>query len=499
MQAKRTFPHPVKQTILLAIGLILMALGVALSIKADLGTSPISSLPYVTSLMSSLSVGTTTIIMNGLFVVIQIIILRRRYDPFQLLQFPAAILFGSMIDLWGQVLAGLPPTGYFVQLLLCVLGIVLVAVGVSIEVAAKLVTTAGEGVVLAVCQVAPVRFGSMKTAFDVTLVCLSVILSTVFLHGLYGVREGTVLAAIFVGQITRVTNPIAQKAASWLMKESYAPKGATHEAGTPLPLFAQGGEADLYQLDSHRLLRVPRSGHVDFSVETTLFPQLAAHHIPIPTFYGVTTYHGRPAQIIEQIDGPSALSELMRHPLHLAGFMRSFSALHEKILSIPGPANLPSLREQLYTLQAQPERLPKKDLLSILRLLDTLPQGHTVCHGDFHPGNLLTCRGKTYVIDWGAAHTGCPLSDVAHTFLLLSLVPRTPGQHWFAWRRLQALGWCMAKCYRHYMKKRLGFSRQDFRSWCAVMALYRLYHGLPSEQKSRKKAVEKACTRPWWS
>ena len=65
MQTKRTFPHPVKQTILLAIGLILMALGVALSIKADLGTSPISSLPYVTSLMSSLSVGTTTIIMNG--------------------------------------------------------------------------------------------------------------------------------------------------------------------------------------------------------------------------------------------------------------------------------------------------------------------------------------------------------------------------------------------------------------------------------------------------
>lgn len=230
MQTKRTFPHPVKQTILLAIGLILMALGVALSIKADLGTSPISSLPYVTSLMSSLSVGTTTIIMNGMFVLIQIAILRRRYDPFQLLQFPAAILFGSMIDLWGQVLSGLHPNGYLFELLLCILGVVLVAVGVSVEVAAKLVTTAGEGVVLAVCQVAPVRFGSMKTTFDVTLVCLSVILSLLFLHGLYGVREGTVLAAIFVGQITRVTNPLAQKAADRFMNESHPSKGATHEA-----------------------------------------------------------------------------------------------------------------------------------------------------------------------------------------------------------------------------------------------------------------------------
>lgn len=57
----------------------------------------------------------------------------------------------------------------------------------------------------------------------------------------------------------------------------------------------------------------------------------------------------------------------------------------------------------------------------------------------------------------------------------------------------------MAKYYRHHMKKRLGFSRRDFRSWCAVMALYCLYHGLLSEQKARKKAVEKACVRPWWS
>lgn len=262
-----------------------------------------------------------------------------------------------------------------------------------------------------------------------------------------------------------------------------------------LPLFARGGEADLYRLDAHRLLRVPRSGHADFSIETALFPQLAAHRVPVPTLYGVTTYHGRPAQIMERIDGPSALSELIRNPLRLAGFMRSFCALHEKILSIPGPANLPSLREQLYALKEQPEKLPEKDLPSILRLFDTLPEGNRVCHGDFHPGNLLTCRGQTYVIDWGAAHTGDPLSDVAHTFLLLSLVPRTPGQRWFAWRRLQILGWCMAKCYRRHMKKHLGFSRREFRSWCAVMALYRLYHGLPSEQKARKKTVTKACAR----
>lgn len=77
------------------------------------------------------------------------------------------------------------------------------ALGVSMEVAAKLITTAGEGIVLAICKVAPVKFGNMKMAFDLTLVALSVILSFLFLGHLDGVREGTVPAAVLVGQLTK--------------------------------------------------------------------------------------------------------------------------------------------------------------------------------------------------------------------------------------------------------------------------------------------------------
>ena len=195
--------HLAARCLMLAAGLVIMAFGVAFSIKASLGTSPISSVPYVTGLTSGLSVGTTTIIMNCIFVAMQILILRRRYQWFQLLQIPAAVLFGSMIDLGTLVLAPLPAGGYALQWLLCAAGILLVALGVSVEVAAGLVTTAGEGVVLAVCQVLPVRFGTMKVAFDVTLVCLSVAIGLVFLGRVEGVREGTVAAAVLVGLLTR--------------------------------------------------------------------------------------------------------------------------------------------------------------------------------------------------------------------------------------------------------------------------------------------------------
>lgn len=208
VKTARRIDHPIKRLVLLCVGLSIMAFGVAFSIKAQLGTSPISSVPYVTSAISGLSVGTTTIIMNFMFVAIQIAILRKKYDWFQLLQLPAAIVFGVMIDVAEYIISPITLSNYFQQWLICAAGTVLVALGVSVEVAAKFVTTAGEGVVLAICQVAPIKFGNMKVVFDVTLVCISVVLSLVFLGKLDGVREGTAAAAVFVGLLTKVFNKL---------------------------------------------------------------------------------------------------------------------------------------------------------------------------------------------------------------------------------------------------------------------------------------------------
>lgn len=200
--------HSVKRLVFLCLRLIIMAFGVAFSIKAGLGTSPISSVPYVTSEISGLSVGTTTIIMNFIFVLMQIAILRKQYDWFQLLQFPAAILFGTAIDLAQRIIHPIMCSSYFQQWIFCILGIFLIAFGVSLEVNADLVTTPGEGVVLSICKITPIKFGNMKMIFDIILVCISIVLSFLFLGELSGVREGTIAAAVFVGQITKQTNKL---------------------------------------------------------------------------------------------------------------------------------------------------------------------------------------------------------------------------------------------------------------------------------------------------
>lgn len=193
-----------KRYLLLLAGLLIMAFGVAFSIKANLGTSPISSVPYVVSLFTPLTVGTATIMMHTVFILLQILILRKNYHLIQLMQLPVAILFGYLTDLAVYAVQGIYCDTYWQQWGICLIGVLLVAIGVSLEVKAGVVVLAGEGVVLAICKVLPkVKFGYMKVGFDVTLVVIACVLSFVFTGRLQGVREGTVAAALLVGLIAK--------------------------------------------------------------------------------------------------------------------------------------------------------------------------------------------------------------------------------------------------------------------------------------------------------
>ena len=193
-----------KRYLLLLAGLSIMAFGVAFSIKASLGTSPISSVPYVVSLFAPLTVGTATIVMHCVFILLQILILRRNYHTIQLMQLPVAVFFGYLTDFGVWAVRGIHCSTYWQQWIVCLIGILLVAAGVSLEVKAGVVVLAGEGVVLAICKVLPkIKFGYMKVGFDVTLVVIACILSFTFTGHLQGVREGTVAAALLVGLIAK--------------------------------------------------------------------------------------------------------------------------------------------------------------------------------------------------------------------------------------------------------------------------------------------------------
>ena len=198
-----------KRYLLLCVGLMIVSFGVAFSILADLGTSPISCPPYVASMVCPLTVGEATIVMHCIFILIQMALLRKNYEWIQLMQLPVAFAFGYMTDFACWCISGLSCPNYLMQVVWCVVGIILTGIGVSFEVVAGVVTLVGEGLVLAICKAFKTRFDITKVIVDVSLVALACVGSLVLLGGVFGVREGTLAAALLVGVIAQwCNNPV---------------------------------------------------------------------------------------------------------------------------------------------------------------------------------------------------------------------------------------------------------------------------------------------------
>lgn len=191
------------QSIVFIFGLFIMAVGVVLSVKADLGVSPISCVPYVYSLTFPLTLGQTTIILNVLLIFLQMLLLRKRYRLFQLVQFPVVFLFGYFIDLIMKYSDWMIPATYAEQAALCLLSCVVLGIGVFFEIKAALTYLPGEGLAMALTQTFGVDFGKTKIGTDSSLVVIGIASSLFFLDTLAGIREGTVVAAVLVGYIVR--------------------------------------------------------------------------------------------------------------------------------------------------------------------------------------------------------------------------------------------------------------------------------------------------------
>lgn len=199
--------HIVSRMALFVLGVAINSFGIVLITVGDLGTSPISSVPYVFSLaFPRLSFGTTTFIWNILFIIIQIILLRHRFKPSQFLQILANILFSTAIDVSTMILGFLNPRAIWERLLCVVLGCMILALGIVIEVAPNVIVVPGEGVVRALSIVTRIRYGTVKVAFDMSLIVIASVLSFIFFGRLNGIGVGTIISAVIVGMFINLIN-----------------------------------------------------------------------------------------------------------------------------------------------------------------------------------------------------------------------------------------------------------------------------------------------------
>ncbi len=212
----------IKRYVIFIVGLFVNSIGVALITKADLGTSPISSIPYTLSLSFAPTIGQFTIIFSLLLIVIQICLERRNYKPIQLLQIPVSVAFGYFIDFsMDYLLFWISPQNYVQSMIYLLIGCVVLGFGVYMEVCANVVMLPGEGTVKSITRTFRTNFGTTKVCMDVTMAIGALLISLLLTHQVQGVREGTIIAALLVGYISRFFGYLFKPIERRILAEAY--------------------------------------------------------------------------------------------------------------------------------------------------------------------------------------------------------------------------------------------------------------------------------------
>ncbi len=187
------------------IGLFIMTLGVSMSVKSNLGVSPVSSIPYTITCITGLEMGKATILFHIVLVLLQVLILRSAFQMKNLLQVVVGILFGYFTTFSNYLFSFLPSTDNLViRMLLMLFSTVLIAIGIFFYLPADIVPLAGEGAMKAISDRANIVFSKVKMGFDISMVVISLISCLLILRKLGSVGVGTIVAAVLVGAVLGV-------------------------------------------------------------------------------------------------------------------------------------------------------------------------------------------------------------------------------------------------------------------------------------------------------
>jgi aminoglycoside phosphotransferase (APT) family kinase protein len=241
-----------------------------------------------------------------------------------------------------------------------------------------------------------------------------------------------------------------------------------------------GHTADIFALGEDRVLKRFRPGTDPATVrrEAASARAAAAAGLPVPAVREVTEAAGRPAIVYERVRGPTMRSRLARRPWAVRRYARLLAALHASIHAAR-PAGVPSLRDRLSRNVEAAPGLSAAARRRARSMLASLPRGRALCHGDFHPENVLLAERGPVVVDWLDAARGPPAADVARTALLLRYAGGEAGPLGAAVRRAFRWWYLRAYCARR------AVSRWLIRAWEVPVAAARLTEGVPEAHRLR--------------
>ena len=238
-------------------------------------------------------------------------------------------------------------------------------------------------------------------------------------------------------------------------------------------IIGKGFTSDVYAWDEGRVLKLfyPERPLAKIEQEYKVARAVQAAGLPVPNVYELVEIAGRHGIVLERVEGVSLFKQVQARPWRLFAAVRQLAELHAQIHACRAPAELPSQREWIARRIEAAADLTAEKKDEARRRLAELPDGQTLCHGDFHPENVfITSRGPV-IIDWSTATRGDPLGDVACTSWLFQHA-QLPA--WVPRSMHLLLAVSRARLHETYLNRyfqlRRG-TRRDIEAWRAPLCI----------------------------
>ncbi len=260
-----------------------------------------------------------------------------------------------------------------------------------------------------------------------------------------------------------------------------------------LERLAEGREAEVFLRDDRLVLKLWREpGHAPrLEREATALRVLGSAGLPAPRVHEMVTVDGRPGLVVDRVPGVSLLDKLGANPLLVDRVARAMAEAHGAMHEVAAPGELPNLKDELRHRIEAAEPLPAELRPQVLAVLDALPDGDRLCHGDLHPCNMLGTASEPVLIDWGDASRGDPMGDMVRSAVLMRVGKPPPGAPRLV-RLLAPIGGSLlsARYMEHYRKRR-DVDMDDFARWRAVRCAARLAEPIPEEHPKLLKILRR--------
>ena len=214
MNVKRISSNLFRRLTIYFAGLIIYAFGACLSVRANTGISPITSVAYILNDITPLSLGMTLFLVNIILVLLQVLILRKEFSKFQYLQIVTSVFFSVFIDMIMPFTVAFASSLFVIRYIILFGSILVMAMGITMMSVAEIVMLPGDGLPKVAAKLTRWPFGKAKVLSDCFCVMLTIIISLIALGRVECIKAGTAITALSVGNVVRLimyymNNPLA--------------------------------------------------------------------------------------------------------------------------------------------------------------------------------------------------------------------------------------------------------------------------------------------------